>query len=94
MPPTYGASVAQQPLIPSDQPPDSLAVWVIYERPADYPDGYIVRPQYVLRGGLVRASALYRVAATLDAVRTHLPPGLVPLGRKPDDEPHIREVWV
>ena len=41
------------------RPPESITLWVIYERPKDYPDGYVLRPQFSVKRfeGMERASA-------------------------------------
>lgn len=74
-------------------------LWVVYERPLDYPDGFVIRAHYVVRDTQGRTlTAVARVAhcvgPTLESVRRLLPPGLHPLGRMPNDEPQIVEVWI
>ncbi len=66
-----------------------LPIWVVYERPTDYPDGFIARlwlndqPQKVTVKG-----------KTLSEVRMGLPPDLFPMARSPGDDPCIVEVWL
>lgn len=68
-------------------------MWVIYERPADYPQGYVLRPQLASRYG-VSVAPERQVASTVEEVRALLPPGLVCLGRQEQDDPSILEVWI
>lgn len=83
--------VAGEPPPPS---PDRLDVWVIFERPHDYPNHYVVVRQYVNRGG---GGVFYdpnvRIFDTLEDAQASLPPGLTFMG--PDAEnPQIVEVWI
>lgn len=91
--PNTGARVPSTPFIPEGPPSDSLPLWVVFERPLDYPNGYVLRVQYALRGGQVQHSPKYRVAATLHEIREHLPDGLHMIPRQPGDDPAILEVW-
>ena len=74
-----------------------LTLWTIYERPLDYPDGYVLRPWRVMagsRGETAAGDAQY--APTLEAARALLPAGLAltPLPRVENDDPCIVETWV
>jgi hypothetical protein len=69
----------------------SLRQYVIYEKPRDYPGGFVVRGFSVGPGIVPDRVAQY--AQTLDAARELVPPGLFRLPRWPDDEPQIVEVW-
>jgi hypothetical protein len=81
--------------LPSQLPlPDgALVVWVIYEHPSDCPGGYVLRAQYAGRDGLSASRVAWR-GNHPDELRAILPPGVTCLGRNPDDEPQILEVWV
>jgi len=72
-----------------------LANWTVYERPRDYPDGYIARKWVILRGAAEPfPTNEIVVGTTLDDVRAKLPPGLAgPLLRNDDDDPKIVETW-
>jgi hypothetical protein len=70
---------------------DHLNMWTIYERPLDYPTGYIAR-RCEVRGEVVHTADV-RVGPTLEAVRRQLPPGLYRQSRQPGDDPVIVEVW-
>jgi hypothetical protein len=76
-----------------DQPPDALTVWPIFERPLDYPDGYVLRPQFVNRQGMTVSGYMW-VAPTLQEIRAALPPGLVLFPRRDGDPPFLVESWV
>lgn len=71
---------------------DALIMWVIYDHPLDFPDGFIAR---LWQG----ATATDRVVTgeTLGAVRGKLRtlhPDLVSFHRSERDDPRIVEVWL
>lgn len=70
-----------------------LAMWVIYERPIDYPDDFVLR-RHVVGPGTVTPDARMYCAPTLDEIRLMLPSGLVCIGRSESDEPQIVETWL
>ena len=70
-----------------------LVIWVIYERPRDYPNSYVVRPQAMVDGMLI-ASQECVVAPTLEAARAALPHGLTMIPRFENDDPAIVETWI
>jgi hypothetical protein len=72
-----------------------LTIFVVYERPSDFPDSYVVRRHVVQPGGLLAVDKEpLSVAATLDEVRSALPTGLFRIGRFTADDPVIKEVWI
>ncbi len=71
-----------------------MSVFVIYEKPIDYPDSFVLREQMVDREGHVYVASECRTAPDLESIRAELPAGLYNLGRHPNDDPQIREVWV
>jgi hypothetical protein len=83
--------------------PDSgplIEFWTVYERPRDFPRGFVVRRSTVCRGELeprMAPTALY-VHGTGDvalaAARAAIPPGAYNLGRQEADDSAIREVWM
>lgn len=75
-----------------DQPP-TLTIWVIYERPADYPNDYVLRPQLASRDGVTIPPQAW-TSPTLARIRSLVPPGLTRLPRQPHDDPSIYEVWL
>lgn len=68
-----------------------LVVYTIYARPADNPEGFVVR-KWNVRQNPDAAEAF--PAPTLDAARRLIPPGLVCIQRHPSDEPQIIESWL
>jgi hypothetical protein len=71
-----------------------LQLWTIYERPRDYPEGYVVRATQVMTGGACVMAKEASYFPTLVAARRSLPLGLAHTARHPDDDPAIREVWL
>ncbi|MFG7180720.1 hypothetical protein ACGYQ5_14425 [Burkholderia pseudomallei] len=72
-----------------------LAMWVVYERPTDYPEGYIARRWTLANGaGLQPSTNEVFTGDSLDDVRRKLPQGLHRIHRDPRDEPQIVEVWL
>ena len=69
-----------------------LTMWVIYDHPLDFPDGFIAR---YWRG--VTATDRVVTAETLNALRGKirtLDPNLVSFKRSREDDPAIVEVWL
>jgi hypothetical protein len=71
-----------------------LRLYVIYERPRDYPDHFVCR----LWINSLAIDPPCAICSTLEEVRRKLrhqvPAGLINLGRFPEDDPTIVEVWV
>ena len=67
-----------------------LPIWVVYERPSDFPNCYVAR----LWIGETPTDEL--IAATdVDDIRNALAErGLVKLDRHPQDDPRILETWL
>jgi hypothetical protein len=70
-----------------------LTQYTIYERPADYPDGFVVRQWHVVRGRDEPVPGEAATAATLGDARALVPDGLFNLGRQPGDDSTIVETW-
>lgn len=70
-----------------------MKLWTIYERPLDYPEGYVLREWMILRGANLAPGPATR-HATLAQARDAMPPGLFRLPRKETDGPHILETWI
>ena len=68
-------------------------MWVIY-RPTtrDYPGEWVIRMHLTLPVHLI--TSIVVTHPTLEAARDDLPPGLTNIGRQPDDDPVIEEVWL
>ena len=77
----------------SERPTEYLYQFVIYENPTDYPDRFVVR-KWRIGGGAVEAAVWpTKVVDSLEEARSHVPDGLVNIGRTSGDDPVIREVW-
>jgi len=70
-----------------------LHMWTVYERPTDYPDGFVAR-LHLIGAGETRPTMKAFFGPTLQSVRDKLPRGMVRLERMPNDEPQIVEVWL
>ena len=70
----------------------AIRQFVIYERPADYPDGYVVREWQITPGKAEPGQAW--TAATLEAARSLLPTGVTLIAGRGQNEPPIVEVWI
>lgn len=70
-----------------------MKMFAIYDRPHDAPTGFLVRAWTVERGIIVPGKLLGSGLATLEEARALIPTGLTNIGRMPDDDPKIVEVW-
>jgi hypothetical protein len=73
--------------------PNVLDMFVVYDRPKDFPTSIVVR-RWEVRAGESRPTDSVWTAPTLAEARAQLPPGLHLLGRWPEDDPCIAEVWL
>ena len=77
-----------------DNAPASLSVWVVYERPTDYPEHYIAR-RWSVAGGKDVPTGDTIVCERLDCLRNALERrGLLKFPRFPVDDPVILETWL
>lgn len=74
-------------------PATDLPMWVVYERPRDFPAHFVVRMHVVGPGGRTRFGEA-RLATTLADARKLVPPGRTRLPRVPADDPVIVETWL
>lgn len=74
---------------------DRLTCWTVYERPKDWPDWFVAREFYSVRGSTeVFATDNMRLARSLEAIRKLIPPGFpVCIARSAGDDPTIVETW-
>jgi hypothetical protein len=70
---------------------DTLIQFVIFEDPSDYPDKWVAR-KFTITPGKISAGPAY-ICDSLEAARAHVWPGLVNIGRTPQDHRTIKEVW-
>ena len=65
--------------------------YVIYEHPADYPEGYVVREWEITAGEVQIGPA--QPAATLEEARSLIPPGATQIEVGPQEDKTIIEIW-
>ena len=75
-------------------PVGAIVFWVIWDHPADYPHGYLLRAQWYEPGAGHGVSELAWHADDPEKLRAILPPGCVPFMRQDGDPPHLLETWM
>jgi hypothetical protein len=79
----------------TDVPRNALTIWVIYDHPADFPDSYVLRPQFVQPGGVMGIGDIAYTSNNIEALRKVMRGmGLHCLPRMPDDSSKIMETWL
>lgn len=75
-----------------------LSMWTIYNRPSDYPEGYIARRHETDKNGSTATNMMMKSGPTdwhLNLLRSIFNyAGLFPIQRHPDDDANIVEVWM
>lgn len=72
---------------------DRLSSWTIFDRPKDYPDGYIARRFQISSGRVI--PTLDTMTGSLDEMRaTFLARGLICFQRAKSDDAKIVETWM
>ncbi len=72
-----------------------IRMWTVFHDPLDYPGKFVVRGIEVHRGQEpVPDRKPLIVCDSIEAARKVIPEGAYRLGRMPDDEPQIVEVWL
>jgi len=74
-----------------------LSMWVVYERPTDFPDHFVVRRFAIAANEVVAGAGPddMMLFDTLDAARKRMSEmQLSCLRRHPSDEPQIVEMWL
>ena len=71
-----------------------LTFYVIYEKPKDHPEGYVLRRQHAMGDGTVTFDKVGYYFDSVEECHKMLPPGLTKIGPWPGDDPVIMEVWV
>jgi hypothetical protein len=73
---------------------DSLSMWIVYDHPKDFPDGFIARRHEATADGPHPTGDMMK-ATSLEPLRLALASeGLTRMTRDPDDDPKIVEVWL
>jgi len=71
----------------------ALAIWTIYDKPSDHPEGVIARLHEVAMGRVEATE--HTLKGDLRAIREiFLAAGLTQLSRQAGDEPQIVENWI
>jgi hypothetical protein len=71
-----------------------ISVWVVYNKPIDYPSSFVVRRIIVDSSGELLAEKECVLAEDLASARKCIPSGLAHLLPLPDDDPVIAEYWL
>lgn len=72
------------------RPPGEFTVWVVYDRPLDFPESYVAR-EFVLD----RPTTITMTCPDLETLRAALNrAGLICLTIQPKNDPKILEVWL
>ena len=88
-------------MISSDWPPldgidpqDALTMWTIHDRPNDFPDFWVVKRCFIVRGYTDPVmDVVPRLAVSLAEARSFVPWGLFCQPRQEGDDPFIVETW-
>lgn len=68
-----------------------LIMWVIYDKPNDFPDKFVVRPH---SAKLEAPMSFFMTGDSLDDIKKLLPPGLSLLPRDETDAECVVETWL
>lgn len=73
----------------------SLAMWVLYDHPSDFPTLFVARRVEITEDGVQRAANDVLASDSLDGIRAAMVSrGLRCLTRSPHDDPVIIETWL
>ena len=76
-------------------PREALEMFVVYERPLDHPEHFVMRRWLIgAEKGKPTPTDYFVLGETLEEVRNSIPPHCVRLERDPNDEPQIVECWI
>jgi hypothetical protein len=76
------------------KPGEVLEMYVIYAKPLDYPQSFVVRKWEVGGKPSPRNTEWFGLGATVEEVRGMIPGWCVKIDRDPNDEPQIVETWL
>jgi hypothetical protein len=71
-----------------------LEMYVIYKKPLDYRQGFVVRKWEVGAQPSPRPTDWFGLGSTIEEVRVMIPGWCVKIERDPNDEPQIVETWI
>ncbi len=73
-----------------------MTLYTIYDKPVDFPDYFVVRKFFIIRGSKEPepAEMPFAFADTLEDIRKKIPPGLFCFPRDESDSPRIVETWM
>lgn len=70
-----------------------LTMYVVYDHPLDFPDEFVVR-EWNSKLASVTAGKLVAHDASYEEVIKSIRSDFTNIGRQPDDDPAIKEVWL
>jgi hypothetical protein len=74
---------------------ETLAIYVIYDHPKDFPNTYVAKRDWIMSGRVVRDTAFILVSPNVEQLRDIFKQnGLTKLPRDPNDVPVILEYWI
>lgn len=90
---SYSLNASKQHIDAHIEFQDALPMWVIY-RPTtkDYPGQWVARMHLTLPEPSTTHHIIF--GDSLESVQAQIPPGLINIGRMPEDDPVIEEVWL
>lgn len=77
-----------------DQISPPMVGFAVYNRPADYPDFYVVRRWVIGAGPTPQDGGVHHLAKSLGEARESIPRGLVRMGPEPTDPDYLVETWL
>ena len=73
---------------------NQAAMYLVYDHPAAYPQGFEVRRMWTSKGSVMPEAAPFARGETLEAVRAEIPDNAERLPAMPDDRESVVEVWI
>lgn len=71
-----------------------MRLYVVYEKPKDYPDFFVVRGWTIRHNGLIADPRPIAFEKTLDEARKRIPEGMYRVEPSENDDPVIVETWI
>jgi hypothetical protein len=77
-----------------ESPGEPLIMWTIFDHPSDYPNNFVARECHVMQDGK-RVWGSFMLCPHIEPIREQMRlAGLTCIGRQPEDDPVIIEVWL